>query len=103
MHVMKVVDIVTKNSDKLSAFLQFFCEFISILQVHCFGKQKGIKEMQTGPWIHAENPLESQKYSQVGPWVEVEEGEGRGGLSRPKSGSSGRRRRGGSGGGARGD
>ena len=78
-------------------FIRFFYKFLSILQVHCFGKQKGIKEMQSGPWIHAENPLESQKYSQVGPWVE-----GRGGLSRPKSGGSGRRRRGGSGGGARG-
>ena len=31
VHVMKVVDLVTKNLDKLSAFLQFFCEFISIL------------------------------------------------------------------------
>ena len=57
---MKVVDLVTRNLDQLSLhFFRFFYEFISILQVHCFGKQKGIKETQTGPWIHAENPVES--------------------------------------------
>src|SRR6185312_14776762 len=55
------------------------------------------------PLTLAQNPLGSKNKSQPCPWTEVEEGQDRGGLSRPKSGGSGRRRRGESGGGARGD
>jgi len=55
------------------------------------------------PLTLAQNPLGSKNKSQPCPWMEVEEGQDRGSLSRPKSGGSGRRRRGESGGGARGD
>ena len=75
------------------AFFQFFYEFISILQVCCFLKQKK-KKTKLCSWAPGKNwgladmPLAGAR--------------NRGGGDRPDFGESGRRRRGGTGGGARG-
>ena len=73
---MKVVDLVTRNSDELRFhFFRFFYEFISILQVHCFGKQKGKS------FLFAQRSLEELTSSQISPWPEFEAGEAAGGRN----------------------
>ena len=70
MQVKKVVDLVTRNSDQLSLhFFRFFYQFISILQVCCFGKQKGKSS------LFAQRPLEEFISSQIFPWPDLEVGE----------------------------
>ena len=73
---MKVVDLVTRNSDQLSLhFSDFFYEFISILQVHCFGKQKGKRS------LFAQRPLEVVFSSRICPWPDFGAGEAAGGRN----------------------
>ena len=71
---MKVVDLVTRNTDQLSLHFSDFCT--NLYRIYKFNALKNKKEKV---FFFAQGPLEGKIFSQISPWPDLETGEAAGG------------------------